>query len=87
MPMLRQPLAYPCYTAQMTVTRYKPGDCVRAVPSALLVPAGTLGTVTTVYPSTREAYEVHFDGRPSALLMWADELELVDRPVYDTPQP
>jgi hypothetical protein len=71
----------------MTAARYKPGDRVRARVSALLVPAGTLGTVTTVYPTRRDAYEVRFDGRASPILMWEDELELVDRPADDTPQP
>ena len=71
----------------MTAARYKRGDRVRARASALLVPAGTLGTVTTVYPTTRDAFEVRFVGRASPILMWADELELVDRPADDTPQP
>jgi hypothetical protein len=49
----------------MTAARYKPGDRVRARVSALLVPAGTLGTVTAVYPTMPDACEVHFDGQPS----------------------
>ncbi len=71
----------------MAAMRFQPGDRVRARFSALLVPAGTLGIVMTVYLTMRDVYEVYFDGRPSPLLMWEDELERADRPVYDTPQP
>ena len=71
----------------MAAARYKPGDRVRARDSALLVPAGTPGIVTTVYLTMRDAYEIYFDSRPSPLLMWEDELEPAARPTDDTPQP
>jgi hypothetical protein len=71
----------------MIVARYKPGDCVRARASALLVPAGALGTVVPGYPTTRDAFEVRFDGWANPILMWEDQLELVARPADDTPQP
>jgi hypothetical protein len=71
----------------MTAAGYKPGDRVRARVSALLVPAGTPGIVTTVYLTMRDVYEIYFNGRPSPILMWTDELEPADRPADDTPQP
>ena len=49
--------------------------------------AETPGIVTAVYSAMREAYEVRFDGRLAAILMWGDELELADRTPDDTPQP
>jgi len=58
--------------------------CGRA--STVLVQAGTLGTVTTVYPAMRDAYAVHFDGQPASIRMWADELELADRTADGTSQ-
>ncbi len=71
----------------MTAADFHPGDHVRARVSALLVPAGTPGIVTTVYLTMREAYAVHFNGQSASILMWEDELELADRPADDTPQP
>jgi hypothetical protein len=71
----------------MTAASYKPGDRVQARDSALLVPAGTLGTVTAVYLTMPDACEVYFNGQPAAILMWSDELERADRPADDTPQP
>ena len=71
----------------MAATPYQPGDRVRARASALLVPAGTLGTVMVVYLTMPHACAVYFNGRPSPLVMWGDELERADRPADDTPQP
>jgi hypothetical protein len=71
----------------MTAARFQPGDRVRARVSTPLVQAGTLGTVVPGYPTMRDVYAVHFDGQPASILMWADELELADRPADDTAQP
>ena len=71
----------------MTAARYKRGDRVRARASALLVPAGTLGTVTAVYLTMPDACEVYFNGQLAAILMWIDELERANRPADDTPSP
>jgi hypothetical protein len=70
----------------MATPPYQPGDRVRARVSNALVQAGTLGTVVLTYSTMRDAYEVRFDGRRAATLMWADELEPADRPADDTPQ-
>jgi hypothetical protein len=69
----------------MAATPYQPGDRVRARVSTPFVQAGTLGTIVQAYPTMRNAYEVLFDGRSRTWLMWADELELADRPADDTP--
>jgi hypothetical protein len=71
----------------MTAARFQPGDRVRARVSTPRVQGGTLGTVTMVYSTMRDACEVRFDGQRAAILMWGDELELADRPAGDTPQP
>jgi hypothetical protein len=72
---------------QMAAMRFQPGDRVRARVSTPRVQAGALGTVTAVYPTMPNAFEVRFDGQPTPLLMRADELELADQPADDTAQP
>jgi hypothetical protein len=71
----------------VTAARFQPGDRMRARFSTPLLPAGTPGTVVAVYPTIRHAYEVRFDRQLASKLMWADELELADRPADSTPQP
>ena len=44
----------------MTAALFQPGDRVRARASALLVSAGTLGTVMVVYLTMPDACEVYF---------------------------
>jgi hypothetical protein len=52
-----------------------------------IVRVDMLGTVVQAYPYMRGAYEVRFDSLPTTILMWGDELELVDRPANGTAEP
>jgi hypothetical protein len=69
----------------MTAAQLQPGDRVRARVSTSIVRAGALGTVVQAYPLMRGAYEVHFDGLATSVLMWEDELEVVDQAANDAP--
>jgi hypothetical protein len=58
----------------MIATPFADGDRVQVCVSTAFVRAGASGTVVHVYPFTRDAYEVRFDGQSCSWLMWDDEL-------------
>ena len=62
----------------MSAARFRVGERVK-VRTSLFVPTGTLGTIREIQRSVPGLYAVQFDGHTEPLLIYARDLERVDR--------
>ena len=53
------------------------GTRVRTRIAMVLVPCGTEGRVSGLWPTIPHAYDIRFDERRAPLLMWEEELERI----------